>query len=221
MLVYAFDKEFGDCRQAEKELLDFINKYGNYVHAIKLNSVYHLLGRKKIDEIFKDYKLFLDLKLYDIPRTIIKTIKYLPLSTTYLTITYCNNIYKTRDDVLSILKLAEIFDIKLLFVSELTSVKVESEENYENMCRFVNKLNSDNVGVVLPGYYALLGKKYDLLVASPGLFIDYTELGKYDDQKMVTSVNVAKANGTNLFILGTNFPKSKDKVKDLYKIVSN
>ena len=109
----------------------------------------------------------------------------------------------------------------MLFVSELTSVKVESEENYENMCRFVNKLNSANVGVVLPGYYALLGKKYDLLVASPGLFIDYHELGKYDDQKMVTSVNVAKANGTNLFILGTNFPKDKEKVKELYELTNS
>jgi len=196
----------------------------DYVYAFKVGYQFFfnfgLNGYKKIYSICP--KIFLDLKLYDIPNTVNygleALIKIKPLFTT---------IHISGGD--EMMKAAKIKNrsTKILGVSILTSMDSKQTQKYYNQknvallvkkfAKYAKKNNLDGI-VCSPKEIKYIrkevGKKF--IIVTPGIRID--DKIKSDDQKRVETPKKAIELGANFLVIGRPITESKDPLKVLKEI---
>ena len=215
----ALDGEYSD---SELEKLFMASEYK--VHSIKVNSLYHSVGNKRLVELSTKYNvpLFYDLKLYDTPNTVYDTIHKLPKEVKYLTVTHA---HYNHASLRAAAKAAKDVSIKLFVVSVLTSADISStylEAEYCSMCSFVEILNNkyeDDIGVVIPTKYIHIAKRFSLTTLTPGLVIDTKQLSSYINQVSTGTISAAINKGGDIFVLGRNFPKNKEELDYLNEVM--
>ena len=196
----------------------------DYVYAFKVGYQFFfnfgLNGYKKIYSICP--KIFLDLKLYDIPNTVNygleALIKIKPLFTT---------IHISGGD--EMMKAAKIKNrsTKILGVSILTSMDSKQTQKYYNQknvallvkkfAKYAKKNNLDGI-VCSPKEIKYIrkevGKKF--IIVTPGIRID--DKIKSDDQKRVETPKKAIELGADYLVIGRPITESKDPLKVLKAI---
>ena len=167
-------------------------------------------------------KIFLDLKLHDIPNTVEKgleaLIKIKPLFTT---------IHISGGDDMMIVSTANKKNTKILGVSILTSLDSDQTKKYYNQKNVstlvkkfareakINKLD----GVVcspqeIKHIREIVGKNF--IIVTPGIRI--TNKLKNDDQKRFETPKKAIKLGANYLVIGRPITKSRDPLKTLKEI---
>jgi orotidine-5'-phosphate decarboxylase len=196
----------------------------NEVHAFKIGYQFFynfgLEGYKKIYSICP--KIFLDLKLHDIPNTVEKGLEALvKIKPIYTTIHITGG-----DDMMKVLK-SNKKNTKILGVSILTSMDSNQTKKY---------YNQKNVSILVKKYaHAAKKNKLDGIVCSPKE-INYIrkEVGKNfiiitpgirinnkikgDDQKRVETPKKAIDLGANFLVIGRPITKSKEPLKILKEV---
>ena len=179
-----------------------------------------LSGYKKIYSICP--KIFLDLKLYDIPNTVQQGIKALskikPLFTT---------VHVSGGDEMMQSSNINKKKTKILGVSILTSMDSKQSKKYynqENISLLVKKFSNAAKKNSLDGIVCSpkeikyirkrLGKNF--IIITPGIRIGSTI--KNDDQKRVESPQKAIEMGANYLVIGRPITESKDPLRALKEI---
>ncbi len=196
----------------------------NEVHAFKIGYQFFynfgLEGYKKIYSICP--KIFLDLKLHDIPNTVEKGLEALvKIRPIYTTIHITGG-----DDMMKVLK-SNKKNTKILGVSVLTSMDSNQTKKY---------YNQKNVSILVKKYaHAAKKNKLDGIVCSPKeINFIRKEVGKNfliitpgirinnkikgDDQKRVETPKKAIDLGANFLVIGRPITASKDPLKVLKEI---
>ena len=179
-----------------------------------------LEGYKKVYSICP--KIFLDLKLHDIPNTVEKgleaLIKMKPLFTT---------IHISGGDDMMIASTVNKKNTMVLGVSILTSLDSDQTKKYYNqkkvstlVKKFAQEAKKNKLdGVVCsPQEIKHIRKEVgeNFIIVTPGIRI-YNKF-KSDDQKRVETPNKAIDLGANYLVIGRPITKSKDPLKSLIKI---
>ncbi len=211
---------------SKKEIIDFLDQTKDKIHFIKLGlEVFNAYGKSFIKEVENNYplKVFLDLKLHDIPATVFKSIRALDgINPEFLTIhlsggsQMIKEALNARDQYLP--------QTKILGVSILTSLDKEDtlkiynqniEQSFKNLMSlaFENKVD----GVILSGHELSLLKQmqtkssHQLIKITPGIRL---EKDQSHDQKRVMSPQEALSNGADYLVIGrsiTTNPSILDK----------
>ena len=179
-----------------------------------------LEGYKKVFSICP--KIFLDLKLHDIPNTVEKglvaLVKMKPLFT---------SIHISGGDNMMISSRASKKNTKILGVSILTSLDSKQTKKYYNekniaalVKKFVRAAKKNKLdGVVCsPQEIKYIRKEVgeNFIIVTPGIRI--SNKLKSDDQKRVETPEKALSLGANYLVIGRPITKSKDPLKSLIKI---
>tara|TARA_B100000674_G_scaffold327373_1_gene273053 strand:- start:20 stop:703 length:684 start_codon:yes stop_codon:yes gene_type:complete len=179
-----------------------------------------LIGYKKVYSICP--KIFLDLKLHDIPNTVEKgleaLIKMKPLLTT---------IHISGGDNMMTISSKNKKNTKILGVSILTSLDSDQTKKYynqKNISTLVKKFTKaakknglDGV-VCSPQEIKYIRKEVgkNFIIVTPGIRIS-SKL-RNDDQKRVETPNKAMNQGASYLVIGRPITKSKDPLKTLKEI---
>ncbi len=204
--------------------LKLIKKIKNEVYAFKIGYEFFfnfgIDGYKKVKNITP--KIFLDLKLHDIPNTVQKGIKAIqklnPLFTT---------IHISGGDQMMLSSLVNKKNVKVLGVSVLTSLddqqalKYYKEKNIKTLVKkfvkFAKKQKLDGI-VCSPQEIKYIrkevGKKF--IIVTPG--IRFNTLDQKDDQKRVLTPLKAIQDGSNFIVIGRPITESKNPLETLRKI---
>ena len=183
-------------------------------------------GINKIKNIRKDIKIFLDLKLHDIPNTVFKAMKNLLNHKIWMT-----NIHLLGgEEMIQAAKEArETTDSEALLVgvSVLTSLNerniknmgfnIQISELVKTLCMNAKQNNID--GVVssvkeVPEIKKNFGE--DFITVTPGIRIEQ----KNDDQSRVATLEDAIKNGSDYIVLGREMTASENTSKMIKKIES-
>ena len=179
-----------------------------------------LLGYKKIYSICP--KIFLDLKLYDIPNTVYKGLSGLIKNNPLLTTIHISG----GDEMMKQSKLKR-GKTKILGVSILTSLDNKQTEKYYNQnnitllvkkfCRAAKKNKLDGI-VCSPREIKYVRKIVgnNFIIVTPG--IRFNSVIKSDDQKRVETPKKAIELGANFLVIGRPITESKDPLKVLKEI---
>ena len=207
-----------------KKTLRLVRALKNEVYAFKIGYQFFfsfgLQGYKKIYSICP--KIFLDLKLHDIPNTVEKgleaIIKMKPFFTT---------IHVSGGDKMMKVSSSYKKNTKILGVSILTSMdsrqtaKYYNQKNVTKLVRSFTKAAKKNKldGVVCsPQEIKYIRKEVgkNFIIVTPGIRI-YNQI-KNDDQKRVETPEKAIKLGANYLVIGRPITKSKDPLKVLKEI---
>ena len=167
----------------------------------------------------KEFDIFLDLKLHDIPNTIKKSIdglKNLPIQ--MLTI----HISGGRDMMIAAMEAVSDTKIKIFGVTALTSLSDDDTKNIfqrsvsEQVVEMLNLAESAGIdGVVCSPHELKLVKRNDtLLSVTPGIRL----YDSNDDQKRVMTPKEAIDLGADYLVIGRPITMSKDITKSLNDI---
>ena len=197
-----------------------VNKLYKLVYGFKVGyrSFYNKDADKLITEIKrKKSKLFLDLKLHDIPNTVGSAIGSLKnINPDFLTL----HISGGEEMLKSALKNIKNFNLKtkILGVTLLTSLddkdseKIYREKNTDKLIKKLALIASKTkiAGLICSGQdlKSLKGFK-KLLKITPGVKL----LDRKDDQKRVSFVHDALDNGANFVVIGRELINAKDPMK--------
>tara|TARA_B100000029_G_scaffold227828_1_gene225638 strand:- start:12087 stop:12785 length:699 start_codon:yes stop_codon:yes gene_type:complete len=212
------------------EIKNIIKKIKNEVFAVKIGYEFFLNfgleGYKKIQD--ENIKIFLDLKLHDIPNTIDNAIEAIVKLNPYFT-----TIHISGGDEMQKITYNNKKNVKILGVSVLTSLdKIQTNKYYnsndikEIVCKFVryaikNKLD----GVVCsPFEIQMINKikstiKNDFVIVTPGIRPDTYKT--IDDQKRFMTPKQAVKLGADYLVIGRPIIKSKDPLKEIVSINSS
>ncbi len=179
-----------------------------------------LIGYKKIYSLCP--KIFLDLKLHDIPNTVKKgldaLVKIKPILTT---------IHISGGDEMMIASQAKSKETKILGVSILTSLDDKQTKKYYNekkvsslVKKFAKAAKKNRLDGVVCSPKEIkyirkeVGKKF--IIVTPGIRINNKI--KSDDQKRIETPRKAIDLGANYLVIGRPITKSKNPLKVLKKI---
>ena len=205
--------------------INIVKKLHTHVYGFKVGyrSFYSDRSDDLISEIKKKKsKLFLDLKLHDIPNTVEKgleaLIKMKPLFTT---------IHISGGDDMMIASTANKKNTMILGVSILTSLESDQTKKYynqKNVSTLVKKFAQEAKKNKLDGVVCspqeikhirkIVGKNF--IIVTPGIRI--TNKLKSDDQKRVETPKTALKLGANYLVIGRPITKSRDPLKTLKEI---
>ena len=204
--------------------LNLVKKLKNEVFAFKLGYQFFfnfgLTGYKKVYKISP--KIFLDLKLHDIPNTVRNGIKALlkikPLFTTIHisggdTMMKSSKISKTETKILGVSILTSMDDIQ----TKKYYNKKDISKLVKDFSKAAKKNNLDGV-VCSPKEIKYIRKEVgkNFIIITPGIRID--KKIKKDDQKRVASPRNAINMGANYLVIGRPITESKNPLKILNEI---
>jgi len=208
----------------ETQLEDFqsvVDSLDSDLCIIKIGSVsFNALGHQAISYVSsKGFKIFLDLKLHDIPNTVKKSIEGLvSLPIDMMTIHTSGG--------LEMMKAAKIAvdgtDVKIFGVTALTSLsdkdtsfifKRTAEEQVNAMLDLAEQAGIDGV-VCSPHELSLVSKRKSLLSITPGIRLKYSN----DDQSRVMSPKDALKQGANFLVIGRPITEAKNIKEALLEI---
>jgi orotidine-5'-phosphate decarboxylase len=188
---------------------------------IKIGSVsFNALGHQAISYASnKGFKIFLDLKLHDIPNTVKKSIKglvSLPIDMMTIHTSGGLEMMKTAK------KAVDGTDIKIFGVTALTSLSDEdtslifkrtAAEQVNTMLDLAEQAGIDGV-VCSPHELSLVTKRESLLSITPGIRLKDSN----DDQNRVMTPNDALKQGANFLVIGRPITEAKNIKKALLEI---
>lgn len=210
---------------SQKELDNFLKKLKGNKPFLKIGyQLFYVIGRAGISKLHKQgYKIFLDLKLHDIPNTVYQGIKSLKsLHIDMLTVHATGGI-----EMIKQAKLAAGKSVKILAVTQLTSIsqKIIHDElliphaiNDVVLQYAINAKKAKADGVICsPKEVRLiknrLGKKF--LTVTPG--IRYAS-DNNQDQKRVATPSMAREFGSDYIVVGRPITQSSNPLKMYQKI---
>tara|TARA_B100001057_G_scaffold197366_1_gene198058 strand:+ start:1601 stop:2308 length:708 start_codon:yes stop_codon:yes gene_type:complete len=212
-----------DCKTNESNIR-IVKKLSSQVYGFKIGyrSFYSKGSEKLISEIKKNKCfLFLDLKLHDIPNTVVAAIDTLSnINPDYLTLHISggkimleqtllkikNRNLKTKVLGVTLLTSLDHKDSKLIFSEKDTNALVYKFAKIANATKIHGLICSGQDLVNLNGF-----KK--LIKITPGVKM----FARKDDQKRVTFVHEALKNGADYVVIGREIIDSKDPLKLLKK----
>ena len=203
-----------------KNNIEVVNKLYKLVYGFKVGyrSFYNKDADKLIAEIKrKKSKLFLDLKLHDIPNTVSSAIESLKnINPDFITLHISGG-----EEMLKVaLKNIKKFNLKtkVLGVTLLTSLdgkdskKIYGEKDTDKLIRKLALIasNAKIAGLICSGQDLKSLKSFKrLLKVTPGVKL----LDRKDDQKRVSFVHDAINNGANFVVIGRELINAKDPMK--------
>ena len=209
--------------KSNNQNLNIVKKLKRHVYGFKIGyrSFYNNRSNELISEIKKSKcKLFLDLKLHDIPNTICNAIDSLSnVNPDFITLHISGGKDMMKAAVNSIKK--NKLKTKILGVTLLTSLDGKDSENIykeKNTKQLVKKLAeiADNVkiyGLICSGDDLRVLRKFNKLIKiTPGVKM----FARNDDQKRVTFAHNALKDGASFVVIGRELIESK-KPLDLLK----
>jgi orotidine-5'-phosphate decarboxylase len=188
---------------------------------IKIGSVsFNALGHQAISYASnKGFKIFLDLKLHDIPNTVKKSIKGLvSLPIDMMTIHTSGGLEMMK----AAKKAVDGTDIKIFGVTALTSLSDEdtslifkrtAAEQVNTMLDLAEQAGIDGV-VCSPHELSLVTKRESLLSITPGIRLKDSN----DDQNRVMTPKNALKQGANFLVIGRPITEAKNIKKALLEI---
>ena len=188
---------------------------------IKVGSVsFNALGHQAISYASnKGFKIFLDLKLHDIPNTVKKSINGLfSLPIDMMTIHISGGLEMMK----AAKKAVDGTDIKIFGVTALTSLSDEdtslifkrtAAEQVNTMLDLAEQAGIDGV-VCSPHELSLVTKRESLLSITPGIRLKDSN----DDQNRVMTPNDALKQGANFLVIGRPITEAKNIKKALLEI---
>ncbi len=207
---------------SNKKNLNTIKKLKNHVYGFKIGyrSFFNKDSEILIKEIKKYSKLFLDLKLHDIPNTVVQALESLKkINPDYLTlhISGGETMLKRAKNFLKEEKLkTKILGVTLL--TSLDSADVKSMYNKITTKKIINNfavLATDTKidGIICSGKDLNFLKPYKkLLKVTPGVSL-YSR--KKDDQKRTISALEAFKNGADFIVIGREIINDKNSINTL------
>ena len=200
----------------ETQLKDFqsvVDSLDSNLCMIKIGSVsFNALGHQAISYASnKGFKIFLDLKLHDIPNTVKKSIEgLLSLPIEMMTIHASGGLEMMK----AAMKVVDGSDIKIFGVTALTSLSDEdtslifkrtAAEQVNAMLDLAEEAGIDGV-VCSPHELTLVTKRKSLQSITPGIRIAKA----IDDQSRVMSPREAIEKGSNYLVIGRPITEAKD-----------
>ena len=188
---------------------------------IKVGSVsFNALGHQAISYASnKGFKIFLDLKLHDIPNTVKKSIKGLvSLPIDMMTIHTSGGLEMMK----AAKKAVDGTDIKIFGVTALTSLSDEdtslifkrtAAEQVNTMLDLAEQAGIDGV-VCSPHELSLVSKRKSLLSITPGIRLKDSN----DDQNRVMTPKDALKHGANFLVIGRPITEAKNIKEALLEI---
>tara|TARA_S200000501_G_C20764912_1_gene717834 strand:- start:498 stop:1181 length:684 start_codon:yes stop_codon:yes gene_type:complete len=206
------------------EIEKLVKSLNKDVYAFKIGYQFFfnfgLIGYKKIFSICP--KIFLDLKLHDIPNTVKNGLKALNKIKPILT-----TIHISGGDEMMKSSVKDKKFAKILGVSILTSIDTKQTEKFYNQkdvsflvkkfAKFAKKNGLDGV-VCSPKEIKVIRKATgkDFIIVTPGIRLKSKI--KSDDQKRVETPEKAIEMGANYLVIGRPITKSKNPLKTLKEI---
>ena len=207
------------------QTIKFTDRIKDHIGGIKIGLEFFCKNGPAGVEKLKEFQLpiFLDLKLHDIPNTVVKAFRNLvSLSPDYLTV----HLSGGKRMISELIKYKK--KTKIIGVSMLTSLDQKDLKEKGIMCdenSYVEKLVKIGVssgidGVVSsPKEVKLLRKKFQkLILVTPGIRLSDD---KKNDQKRTETPAKAIKNGSSMLVIGRSITKSSNPILSIEKIVQN
>ena len=210
-----------------KHSLKIVSTIKEEVYAFKIGYEFFLnFGIEGYKKIYKESpRIFLDLKLHDIPNTVKNGIKAIIKLKPLLTTIHISG----GDEMMKSSKLIKQFT-KILGVSILTSLDSKQTKKYYNekkisslVINFAKAAKKNKLdGIVcspkeIKYIRKVVGKNF--IIVTPGIRVD--KKIKSDDQKRVETPKKALALGANYLVIGRPITQSKNPMKVLKEINKN
>ena len=211
-----------------KKAINLVEALKSEVFAFKIGHEFFynfgIEGYKKIYNICP--KIFLDLKLHDIPNTVEKGLKAILKLKPLLTTIHISG----GDEMQKITMLNKRIKTKILGVTILTSLnqnqtlKYYKEKNTELLVKKFAKYaksNKLNGLVCSPLEISTVRKEVggEMMIVVPGIRIDKKNLGKNDDQKRILTPKEAINLGADYLVIGRPIVESKNPLETI-KIIN-
>lgn len=207
----------------KKELFSFLKKFKKEKLFLKIGyQLYFCEGNKLIEKLKnKGYSIFLDLKLHDIPNTVINGIKSLAkLNVDFISL-HASNGSKTLQEASN-----NKINTKLLAITVLTSFDEKTINAELHTTKTINELvksfakmgNESSIdGIVCSVNEAKLIKSINpnLIVVCPGIRLN----GDSQDQKRIATPLMAKQNGVDYIVVGREITQSPNPYEIYQKII--
>jgi len=207
--------------------ISLVKKLKNEVFAFKIGyEFFYNFGIEGYNEIYNICpKIFLDLKLHDIPNTVEKGLKaILKLKPIFTTIHLSGGDEMQKSSVLNMNKKTKILGVTVLTsLNQKQTLKYYKEKNVSILVKkFAKnaKQNKLNGLVCSPLEIKIVrkevGKKMILVV--PGIRLDKKNIKKNDDQKRVLNPKQAIKLGASYLVIGRPIVESKNPLETIKKI---
>jgi len=180
-------------------------------------------GYKKIYNICP--RIFLDLKLHDIPNTVQKGLKAIAkLKPIFTTIHISGGDDMQKTSLIRNNKKTKILGVTILTsLDEKQTLKYYKEKNVNILVKkFANYAKKNNLGGLVCSPLEIeivrkeVGKKMILVV--PGIRIEKKSFSKKDDQKRILTPKKAIKLGADFLVIGRPIIESKNPLKEIKKI---
>jgi orotidine-5'-phosphate decarboxylase len=203
---------------------DVVDSLDSDLCMIKIGSVsFNALGHQAISYVSnKGFKIFLDLKLHDIPNTVKKSIKGLvSLPIDMMTIHTSGGLEMMK----AAKNAVDGTDIKIFGVTALTSLSDEdtslifkrtAAEQVNTMLDLAEQAGIDGV-VCSPHELSLVTKRESLLSITPGIRLKDSN----DDQNRVMTPKDALKQGANFLVIGRPITEAKNIKEALLEIYNS
>lgn len=214
------------CDFADKEELNlFLNKMGEEKPFLKIGmELFYREGAPLVRELkSKGYKIFLDLKLHDIPNTVYKAMKNLGRLGVDITNVHAGGGIEMMKAAKRGLTEGGSKDAKLIAVTILTSLDdnaVKNELGINLSAKEAVKKYAENAakagldGIVCSPYEACIAKELNLISVTPGIRLEGDSVG---DQKRVATPSFAKEQGSDYIVVGRSITGAENPLEAYLK----
>lgn len=212
----------------KEELFSFLKPFDGYNPYLKIGmEIFYKEGPTLVKELkAKGFKIFLDLKLHDIPNTVEKAMKNIAELGVDMTNVHAGGGIKMMEAARrGLSSSSKGKNTKLIAVTQLTSTSQEVLENELLINKPINEvvkqyaLNAKKAnldGVVCSALEAPLIKELGLLSITPG--IRFSDDSK-DDQKRVATPSLAKELGSSYIVVGRSITNANDPLEAYLRCV--
>lgn len=207
----------------KNELYGFLLNLGEHRPYLKVGmELFYSEGPELIKELKqKEFKIFLDLKLHDIPTTVHKAMKVIGLLNVDIVNVHAAGGIKMMREALSGLRMTNK-DTKIIAVTQLTSTTEEAlkeelliDQSMDDTIKHYaeNTKNAGLDGVVCSPLEAPIMNELGIISVTPGIRF---QANSSDDQVRVTTPKLAKELGSTFIVVGRSITKA-DNVKEAYE----
>ena len=214
-----------------EDTLDFLEKFGEEKLFVKVGMELYLQNGPVVIEKIKElgHKIFLDLKLHDIPNTVYGATKGLAKFKVDILTVHATGGYEMLKAAKRGMIEGGSVDTNVIAITQLTSTSEEAmkeeqliavslEESVINYAKLAKKAGLD--GVVSSVWEARLIKENcgdNFLKVTPGIRLETDEVG---DQKRVATPAVANEEGSTHIVVGRSITKSENPL-EVYKLIKS
>ena len=214
-----------------EDTLNFLEKFGEEKLFVKVGMELYLQNGPVVIEKIKElgHKIFLDLKLHDIPNTVYGATKGLAKFKVDILTVHAAGGYEMLKAAKQGMVEGGSVDTNVIAITQLTSTSEEAmkdeqliavslEESVINYAKLAKKAGLD--GVVSSVWEARLIKENcgdDFLKVTPGIRLETDEVG---DQKRVATPTVANEEGSTHIVVGRSITKSENPL-EVYNLIKS